>query len=238
MNKINEMFLLGKNFFFPRPCAACGVHLITSSEIFFGLCGQCFRLLQNVNEENNCLKCGKPLVSEIEICIPCRNAGVLPFERIWVFFPYSGIYRKLLTEYKFHKNTALANFFTQKISVILNEPELLNASLVPVPVRPGKIKEKGWDQVDYLVKRLKKYSRNTISVSCCLKRKKSKIQKYLDRNGRIENLKGKIYSNEKSPGIALIIDDVMTTGSTLEVCSSVLKESGAEKVYCLSLFYD
>ncbi|MCL2271574.1 MAG: ComF family protein [Treponema sp.] len=234
---MNNMFLLWKNFLFPRPCAICGGSLLNASEVHFGLCEQCLKPLLT-EEKDRCIKCGKPLVSEIEICILCRNTREHSYEKIWVFFPYSGKYRKLLTEFKFHRNLALANLFTEKISAVLNEPELINASLVPVPVRPGKIREKGWDQVDYLVKKLKKNSKSDLFVSNCLKRKKSKIQKMLNRTDRIENLKGRIYSSKKSPKTALIIDDVITTGSTLEICSSVLKENGAEKVYCLCLFYD
>lgn len=238
MKKIKKLFLLGKNFLFPRPCAVCGSHLINSSEVYFGLCGKCFQSLTSDNEVNRCIKCGKPLVSETDTCIPCRSTGNLSYERSLVFFPYSGKYRKLLTEYKFRKNLALANFFAYKILDVIKKTELLNAALVPVPVRPGKIKEKGWDQIDYLVKRIKKNSKETINVSYCLKRKISKIQKSLNRTERIENLKGKICLSGKPPKTSLIIDDVITTGSTIEICSSVLKENGAEKVYCLCLFYD
>ncbi len=64
------------------------------------------------------------------------------------------------------------------------------------------------------------------------------MQKKLDRKERLENMKGRIYLKTAPPKIALIIDDVITTGSTLEVCSEVLKEGGTEKVYGLCLFYD
>ncbi len=111
------------------------------------------------------------------------------------------------------------------------------AGFVPVPPRPGKIKETGWDQVEYLVKQILSLSKET-KVCRCLKRSKSKVQKKLDRKERLENMKGRIYLKTAPPKIALIIDDVITTGSTLEVCSEVLKEGGTEKVYGLCLFYD
>jgi predicted amidophosphoribosyltransferase len=64
------------------------------------------------------------------------------------------------------------------------------------------------------------------------------VQKRLNRAERAENLKGKIYLYGRSPKIVVIIDDVTTTGSTMEICSSVLKEHGAEIVYGICLFYD
>jgi len=144
----------------------------------------------------------------------------------------------LLTAYKFGKKLPLADFFAEKITeLIKNEPLLGNAVIIPVPPRPGKIKETGWDQVDYLVKRLEKYLPEA-SVSRILKRRKSKVQKLLNRSQRIENLKGRITINGNAPNTVLVIDDVITTGSTMEVCSNVLKEGGAQRVYGICLFYD
>jgi len=157
---------------------------------------------------------------------------------MWVLFPYIGKYRILLTEYKFKKNLTLVNFFVEKIQTILADPLFKDAVIVPVPPRMGKIRETGWDQVEFLVKKIEKLSRGKVSVCRCLKREKSKIQKSLNRVERMEKLKGRITLVGTAPNKVLIIDDVITTGSTIEVCSSVLKRCGAEKVYGLSLFYD
>ena len=156
-----------------------------------------------------------------------------------------GKYRKLLTSYKFGKRTALAHFFSEKLlEAIKEEPLLQDIAVVPVPPRPGKIKESGWDQVDLLVKQLEKKSRQSlrqIPICRCLKRRMSKVQKYLNRTERLENLKGRIFvqsSSAAAPERVFIIDDVITTGSTIEVCAQALKDAGAQKVYGLCLFYD
>ena len=195
------------------------------------------------------------------MCLPCRNGGERSFERLWVLFPYIGKYRKLLAAYKFKKNFELADFFAEKIleeiSNIekLDQPDIKNAVIVPVPPRPGKIKENGWDQIDYLAKRLEKIP-GCLPVSRCLRRKSSKAQKNLSRAERLENLKGRIYVNKATAAAFfrggssasasdntavssfILIDDVITTGSTIEVCSSVLKDAGAKKVYGICLFFD
>lgn len=231
-----------KNFLFPNFCALCGINLYSSDDIFYGLCRNC-RSFLNPETGKKCSICGKPLFSEIDLCLSCRKISnenepeIKTYDRLWKIYPYTGKYRKLLTSYKFKKNITLAAFFSEKIMEVINiNPELKEAVIVPVPPRPGKIKDIGWDQVNTIIKRLEKTK--DIKVSRCLKRRKSKVQKILNRTERLENLKGRIYLNGQVPEKVLIIDDVITTGSTMEVCSQVLKEGGVKKVYGLCLFYD
>jgi ComF family protein len=168
----------------------------------------------------------------------CRNSEEHSYDRLWTLFPYTGKYRALLKAYKFNKTLSLADFFAERILALIAEnPVLADAVIVPVPPRPGKIKETGWDQVEYLVKRLAKSGKAPL-VSPCLKRRVSKVQKRLSRAERIENLKGRVFVNKAVPKTVLIIDDVITTGSTMEACAAVLKSGGAERVYGLCLFYD
>jgi ComF family protein len=238
MKILSKFLLWGKNCLFPEDCAICKSALIEPHEIRRGLCEDCLASIKTVSTDNGkCTICGKPLISEVDTCLSCRD-NQHSYDRLWTIYPYTGKYRKLLTAYKFDKKLPIANFFAEKIAeVIKNEPLLEKATIVPVPPRPGKIKSAGWDQVEYLVKKLEKYLPG-VFVSRCLKRSKSKVQKKLNRSERIENLKGRIEINGIIPDTSLVIDDVITTGSTIEVCSSVLKNSGAQKVYGLCLFYD
>jgi len=231
-----KLILQIKDFLFPSACALCEKSLLGEEEIAYGLCLECKGTI-TIADGNKCGICGKPLVSELDTCLPCRGSAERSFERLWVLYPYTGKYRKLLTAYKFNKQLSIANFFAREILNLINNEALLQDSvIVPVPPRPGKIKHSGWDQVDHLANVIKKTSNRTISR--VLKRRKSKVQKELNRVERLENLKGRIYTQGTAPEIALIIDDVITTGSTMEVCAQVLKEAGAKKVYGLCLFYD
>ena len=247
MNIFKKFLLRAKEFLFPCACVLCGGSLIEPDETRCGLCAVCSSSI-TLEQGSRCKLCGKPLISEIDTCLPCRSSEGRSYERLWALFPYIGKYRKLISAYKFYKNFALACFFSDKISEILTNvifaeiPELKNAVIVPVPPRPGKIKDTGWDQVEYLVKRLEQ-----LPVCRCLRRRKSKAQKSLSREERLDNLKGRIYMNDASAIQCLdaasqpafiLIDDVITTGSTIEACSAVLKEAGAGKVYGLCLFFD
>jgi len=238
MNTFKKIFLQAKNLLFPENCALCESALIKSDEIRLGLCQDCVSSINSVATDNGkCILCGRPLISETETCLSCRDTQH-SYDRLWTLFPYTGKYRKLITAYKFEKKLSIADFFAEKITeVIKNEPLLEKAIIVPVPPRPGKIKEAGWDQVEHLVKRLEKYLPE-VPVSRLLKRSKSKVQKQLNRSQRLENLKGRITIIGNTPNTVIVIDDVITTGSTMEVCSDVLKEGGAQKVYGICLFYD
>jgi ComF family protein len=243
MNKLTYLFFWIKGFFFPEVCALCGRNLIDVCEIRYCLCRECHSLIEEQfstsQEGKKCILCNKTLISENEICLPCRNGVRQSYDRLWTLFPYTGKFRTLLTAYKFKKKFALADYFAEKvIELLLNTEEMKNICIIPVPPRPGKIKNTGWDQVDYLVKRISKISKGKIFAYKCLKRKKSKIQKQLNRKDRLENMKGRVFLKGNAPVSAIVIDDVITTGSTMEVCSSVLKDAGAQKIYGLCLFYD
>ena len=233
-----------REYFFPFGCSICGDGLVDGGETWRGLCGACREGIDRDIDENRggecCDCCGKPLISEHDRCIMCRQEESRSFDRVKVLFPYTGKYRQLLSAYKFGKNLALGNFFTEKIRETLRIDFPPEAHIVPVPPRPGKIHSSGWDQVEYLARLLER-DRETgkgLPVDRCLKRLPSTSQKKLDRENRRSNLRGRIIPVRQVPPIAALLDDVMTTGSTLDACAAALKEAGAQTVYGLCLFYD
>lgn len=192
-------------------------------------------------ESSGCDYCGKPLISEIDRCLSCRNNEQMAFDRAFVLFPYTGKYQRLLAAYKFSKNLALGNFFAEKIAQALSRFDLPeDIAIVPVPPRQGKIRASGWDQIEYLAHLLDKDKGGSElpPLHRCLKRLESKSQKELGRDNRKTNLRKRIVPVKQVPQTAILIDDVMTTGSTLDACALALKEGGAKTVYGLCLFYD
>jgi len=243
MDKLRRMAFFLREFLFQSGCSVCGQSCASVDEAWYGLCDDCRgRIEQGLAETRaleSCDYCGKPLISEQGRCLCCRRTGALAFDRVIVLFPYAGKYRKLLSSYKFDKHIALGHFFVEVIRKTLEEKGLLpETGIVPVPPRPGKIRKTGWDQVEYLAKLMEKDKACVFPVIRCLKRLLSQSQKELGRRNRQTNIKGRIISKKPSPKTAVIIDDVITTGSTLDACASALKENGAQTVYGLCLFYD
>jgi ComF family protein len=205
-----------------------------------------------VDTELRCSSCGRPLISEQGICLPCREREPFHFDGGFVLYPYAGKYRELLKAYKFGKFPSLGNFFALRMLDILSRfpPEGPSSfTWMPVPPRPDKLRKTGWDQTSHIAGRLEMlYKQNRtrrfsgdalyLPVCRCLKRLPSKTQKELNREDRKRNLKGRIIRVKDAPRRVLLFDDVITTGSTLDACAEALKEGGAEKVYTVSLFYD
>jgi ComF family protein len=236
---------------FPRGCALCGKALRRKKAAFYGLCDSCRgNLAIPAAERGRCSCCGQPLISEAVTCLSCRNGPEHSFDRVLPLFPYTGKYQKILAAYKFGKHLSLGNLFAhvlkQGFELLENElnsngDQTFDPCWVPVPPRPGKIKNTGWDQIEYLAKVLEKMR---LPVQRCLKRLPSESQKELNREKRRENLKNRILVKNQSsatsavPKTAILFDDVYTTGSTMDACAAVLKSGGTERVYGICLCYD
>jgi ComF family protein len=226
------LFSLGE-FFFPSGCGLCGTALIEPGEAWQGLCGPCGKEMEVPAPACRCGRCGRPLVSEQGLCMACREGGSRNCDSVSLLYPYTGKYARLLGAYKFGKRLGLGNFLARRLEE--RARDFPGFELVPVPPRPGKIRRAGWDQVEYLAQRLEK---SGLPVRRCLRRLASRIQKKLNRRERLENLSGGFIALPPVPRRALIIDDVMTTGATLEACAGALKGAGAEQARGLCLFYD
>jgi ComF family protein len=261
-----------REYFFPTGCAVCGKAL-SHADARYGLCEKCraaFGIALVAGRRCRC--CGKPLITERETCLACRvriaggkeaaainRDGACSVERygehvtrLRLLFPYVGKFRTALVSFKFKKATALGIFFARCLSLSLEAfgPQALeNAVWVPVPPRPGKLRQQGWDQVEFLAKQLGKAGRKVGKAASkavrlvrpparrCLKRLPSKSQKLLNAEERLQNLKGRIRCVRKPPQTAILFDDVMTTGATIDACAEALIKAGAKRVYAVCLYY-
>jgi ComF family protein len=247
---IRKLIFFLRERLFPAGCAVCKGLLLGVDEAWYGLCGICRARLEAglclERGETHCSRCGRPLISETGACLSCRGAietareaGVPPSgpDRIAALFPYAGDYKKVLRAYKFGRSLGAGHFLAEQLLRAMDRlfgEELRAPVLVPVPPRPGKIRTQGWDQIECLARGLEKER----PLRRCLKRLPSRSQKELDKAGRSSNLRGRILARGEAPAEAVLFDDVITTGATLDACAAPLREAGARKVYGICLFYD
>ena len=194
-----------------------------------------------------CTVCGKILLSEKGTCTVCRTKQIIKTpDSVFPLYSYRLWHKKLLSEWKLHGHRALSSMFASLFYDALKKKNLMpeNSFIVPVPPRPGKIRREGWDQIRELSSFLNfDYGYRVFPL---LKRLTVKQQKEKNRQERIVS-EGFSYRPEKgalemvkkegvSEKEAVLIDDVITTGVTVEECSRHLRELGIRKVHVLSIF--
>ncbi len=194
-----------------------------------------------------CLVCGKALLSEISLCSACRKEAILTHtDGVFPLHAYCLWKKTLLFAWKSEDKRTLSLVFARMVYKAYEDLCIRfgdRLPLVPVPPRPGKIKERGWDQVDELCCFLHRLWR--VPVLKLLVRKTQVQQKKLGRLAR-RRLSAHSYAlaSERKlhayaplpPKAVVLVDDVLTTGSTLDACAAQLKSYGIEKVYAITLF--
>ena len=225
-------------------CVICGRNCLTSK-----ICNHCLQGLFNADKllsVQRCEICGKELLSFEKICSECRQrVDKRKTDKVIALFSYRLWNKELLFIWKIQGIRSLSFVFAKLMSEVLRR---IGADfIVPVPPRPGKIQSKGWDQIDELCNYLKYWF--GFKVIEVLERISSVQQKGLDKKSRIDgvgkNYRLKTKKELKSilkpfggafPKRVTVVDDVTTTGSTLESCSLVLKQGGVEFVQGVTIF--
>jgi predicted amidophosphoribosyltransferase len=190
-----------------------------------------------------CDRCGRPLVSEKHRCMRCRpREGEISATALdWTMPLFS--YRLWRRELLFLWKGRGVRLFTPLFGDLIEKawPEMgVGLTLIPIPPRPGKIRDKGWDQVEDLCRYLEIRRHIPIARLLCRQSKKQQ-KKMLGLEGRMENARASYtlrpgLKPDRIPFHIVLLDDVRTTGATLEACAELLKAAGALSVQALTLF--
>ena len=242
---MNKLFKI-KNFlldlFFPKFCLGC------NREGDF-LCENC-RTILDINQHSYCL-CDKPLRlppnSKIGKCEKCQNKKI---SGLFCALSYqeNQLTKKLIYQFKYQpylKNLAeiLASLIAEHLILInKNSNEIWeNSVLIPVPIHKKRFNERGYNQSVELAKELAKILKTPVVLNCLIKIKSTKPQMELKKEERQKNLE-KAFIIKNTDQIRdkkiFLVDDVYTTGSTMQECAKILKQAGAKQVWGICIARD
>ena len=189
--------------------------------------------------ENNCPLCGK-IVKNYGLCHACYELvnknptfyyDIEGLDDLLVASTYAGIMRRLIIDFKFKGKLSYGEIISEIMIEKLLERNLSEVVLTFVPMHPRRERERGYNQSKILAETIAK----KLDLKCqevFEKVKDTKFQVGLKKDQRQENLKN-AFAVKKAPEEIIIVDDVITTGTTISELVKVAKASGIKKVTAL-----
>jgi ComF family protein len=191
-----------------------------------------------------CKRCGKPIEDEEkEYCSDCERKK-FHYERGFAVWVYDDAMRNSIAAYKYHSKKEYSRFYVHEMLRLYKESfqKLELDAIIPVPIHRSKYLERGYNQAELLAKGIGEDLRLPVLTKLLIRNRKTLPQKKLSDKERLKNLSEAFAVNEQflnteltSIKKVLLVDDIYTTGSTVEACSSLLKSHGIDEVYFIVL---
>lgn len=210
----------------PPRCLLCGQRGTPTTD----LCAPCAREIPR--NPICCERCALPLETPASLCGECLKKPP-PFDAAFVPFTYGHPLDLLMTRLKFGHSLAAGRVLSQLwIDAIENTSTPHPALLIAVPLHPSRLRERGYNQALELAKPLSAALGIELSAGALRRDRATHAQIDLPADVRRRNLKGafSVDENVELPPYVAILDDVMTTGTTLRECARTLKRAGVARV--------
>ena len=218
---------------YPPSCTICSGP-VDSGEY---LCDECEAKVSRIVPPF-CATCSEPFDGAITTTFSCANCAhrALHFDAAVSAYRSRGIVRHVMLNFKYGRQIHLRHLVARWLIAALDDERLRERrfdAIVPVPLHPAKQRERGFNQAALLAEWLSTHM--ALMVRPVLQRVRfTTTQTAFDRSERMQNLRN-AFRLRKNADVrklrVLLIDDVLTTGSTLSECARVLKEAGAHSVY-------
>lgn len=246
MNLKNVMtFIKGipADILFPPVCPICEEPVLIGQK--GKTCDRCRGMIRMIPEPV-CYKCGRPIaLEEAEYCDLCSEYEY-HFKKNRAVFVYRDEAKRLILDLKYKGRQDLAIFFTDSFMLkYKKEIKNINAdAIIPIPIHKNRLKQRGYNQSFLLAYELSGRTGIPVVNNLLIRTKETKAQKQLGSMGRLLNLcdafeinrdvlkKIKTRTNLKR---VILVDDIYTTGSTIESCSIILGRCGINEIYSFTM---
>lgn len=219
---------------FPRRCVVCDEITDRPGK---ALCSKCQGKILYIKEPC-CMKCGRQLKSsEQEYCVDCRKKKHYYIQGTSLY-DYGSMSDSLF-RFKYAGRMEYADFYGRELAArradwlsVVN-PDVL----VPVPVHSSRKRKRGYNQAELIAEKLSRYSGIPVNASLIRRERKTQPLKNLSYEERQNNLKRafKIRQNDVKLSTIVIIDDIYTTGSTIDAIAQAFMEAGVPGIYFMTL---
>ena len=201
------------------------------------ICPECLMRISVISPPY-CMKCSKPLEDDLqELCQDCERKNHV-FTRGVGAFSYSKAMKKSMYGFKYNNRREYGKYYADVIwekygSTIMS----WNAdALVPVPLHRARLRKRGYNQAQVLAKEIEKLSGVKVVDNVLIRTKNTKPQKELtdkERNNNIESA-FQMSTNDLKYNKVILVDDIYTTGATINECAKALLDGGVGKVYFIA----
>ena len=209
-----------------------------ASEVFenASICSACKHALP-LNSGKVCLRCGTPMHTLAKYCYHCKELP-FAFKSARSPFVYDGVVRDAIRQLKYQNAKYVALPLAQQMANCYLAEGFDCDLVISVPLHSKREKERGYNQAQLLAAPLAQALGLPLVSDVLIRRHETPSQTLLNRKERERNLKSAFKANKKSKVLGktvLLVDDVFTTGATMDSCSEVLVKAGAKQVFCLTV---
>lgn len=228
------------SIFFPYRCCLCCSYTGTQA-----VCIKCWSNVVFIMSPF-CTICSKPFLNpmlsdyaDTLICTECQERA-LYFKKCLSLGIYQGHLKNIIQLFKFHNQPYIGKYLGNKLAALIKKNhEFLSADIIiPVPLQKMREKKRGYNQSLILAQELSRCMQIPISKNCLKRQGNRPPQSNLSMKERKLNVRGHFLVNNhkkiKKKSI-LLVDDVFTTGSTLNECARVLRHAGATEILAITL---
>ncbi len=217
---------------FPSRCIVCS----RTVEQQFEVCRDCYRSLPH--NDVCCVRCALPLAEDVNNVLLCGRCIQQPpaFDYAHSLFRYEGNVRGLVHQLKFGEKISFARTIGEMLLMQLLRTDEKPDCLLPVSLHKSRLRQRGFNQSIEISRVLAKKLVIPIEHTAVVRQRSTAMQSGLDAKQRQKNIRGAFSVVAKiNYKHVLIIDDVMTTGATVNELAKVLKRNKVERIGVLSI---
>ncbi len=215
------------DWLFPPTCLGCG-----EEGVF--ICPECFSKIKLVPRDV-CNYCGA-YTSKKGKCANCHDRQ-LPYAGFRAFAFYEGVIRKAIHHLKYQNDLTIGRYLAGLLTMVYQRTNWEADLVVPIPIGEQKRYERGYNQAERLAKPLAELLEIPFTSEALIRINEISSQVGLNHEERRENVREAFVANARllEGKKVLLVDDVFTSGATMEAAASEVMAAGATRVFCLTV---